>query len=643
MTYEIVQVTNDLISEEEDPKLFGARRLILHTPQTIGPQKWRVQGVEEFGDVENSYEVIFVGDGIFKCSCNSCIQDNHYKNKMCSHIAACMIYTGLPCTNILPHTHNVIPSFSSVPDKPNELDGIPDRYTKWRPYQRDSIQFTLNEWNRPRKIVVLDAPVGFGKSIVAIAASTLFDEKTVYLCSTLQLQNQIAKDFPHCIPFYGRDNYSCIRYSTKELTAAHCTNSVLECPKKKECEYMRVRNAVWHGKTRLIVANYALYLTEVNGPGKLEKYTTVIMDEADTAESHLMNYVSVKLTQKQLEACKISPPRYKTKFESWLAWVEPTLNSVGLELMLIEDKIERAVGSTSGPSLELLQDKIAYSRLSSKLNIFKEAVDETWVSELDKETEWEFKPSRVNKCSHYLLDHSEKILAMSGTILSARDWGYDLGIKETISYKSVPSTFPVERRPIFVINGEPMGKKQMNSMTFFNTVNTIDNIIDKYPYDKGLIHTVNYKLSEYISEHSRHQDRIIGHGKKNREQSLKRFMNTDYPLVLISPSYTRGVDLAHNMGRFQIITKLAFPDLGNEQINKRRWTGKSGERWYLLLTMRDLCQAVGRIMRAEDDWGHTYILDARFRRFYLQMKEYFPSWFTEALNWDYYFDQEIKK
>ncbi|GAH65791.1 unnamed protein product, partial [marine sediment metagenome] len=109
--------------------------------------------------------------------------------------------------------------------------------------------------------------------------------------------------------------------------------------------------------------------------------------------------------------------------------------------------------------------------------------------------------------------------------------------------------------------------------------------------------------------------------------------DSEAPLVLVSPSFGRGVDLFGDRARFQIICKIPFPDLGDKQTSKRRWSGKSGERWYLLETVRAIVQMAGRIVRSADDYGVTYILDSRFERFFKQMHKDFPPWFTEAIVW----------
>ncbi|GAI99131.1 unnamed protein product, partial [marine sediment metagenome] len=118
-----------------------------------------------------------------------------------------------------------------------------------------------------------------------------------------------------------------------------------------------------------------------------------------------------------------------------------------------------------------------------------------------------------------------------------------------------------------------------------------------------------------------------------RAEALQQLIDSDSPLVLVSPSFGRGVDLFGDRARFQICIKIPFLDLSDKQTAKRRWSGKGGERWYLLETVRAIVQMAGRIVRSADDHGVTYFLDERWSRFYRQMEKDFPPWFREACIW----------
>lgn len=203
-----------------------------------------------------------------------------------------------------------------------------------------------------------------------------------------------------------------------------------------------------------------------------------------------------------------------------------------------------------------------------------------------------------------------------------------------LGFARIPSCFPKEHRQIIPLSVADLSLKSANAESLELTMRMINDLLDKYKNEKGIIHAVSYAIARYILEHSRHQSRLISHSDAGtRAEALRRLIDSDAPLVLVSPSFGRGIDLFGDRARFQIICKIPFPDLGDKQTAKRRWSGKGGERWYLLETVRAIVQMAGRIVRSADDYGTTYILDSRFERFFRQMHRDFPPWFAEAIVW----------
>ena len=99
------------------------------------------------------------------------------------------------------------------------------------------------------------------------------------------------------------------------------------------------------------------------------------------------------------------------------------------------------------------------------------------------------------------------------------------------------------------------------------------------------------------------------------------------PTVLVSPSLREGVDLPDDFLRFQVITKMPYPDLGDPWTAARR---HYDPRWYALETAKALVQAYGRSCRHADDYGTTYLLDGQFERFLSLDRVLLPEWFLEA-------------
>ncbi|MGC2682749.1 MAG: hypothetical protein WA323_12855, partial [Candidatus Nitrosopolaris sp.] len=81
------------------------------------------------------------------------------------------------------------------------------------PTKRESQSGVLNQigtaFDSGYKYILLEAPTGFGKSPVAIAAALTLD--TSYICtSTKDLQAQYSRDFPFVRLAKGKNNFLCL-------------------------------------------------------------------------------------------------------------------------------------------------------------------------------------------------------------------------------------------------------------------------------------------------------------------------------------------------------------------------------------------------------------------------------------------------
>ncbi|GAI92399.1 unnamed protein product, partial [marine sediment metagenome] len=254
----------------------------------------------------------------------------------------------------------------------------------------------------------------------------------------------------------------------------------------------------------LVVTNYSFAFHEMNYAGGLSGRSQMD-DEGDLIEGETMKFTSLILTRHQLEQCQIEPPEYKTKLEAWLKWAEPTLGKVGKQLGELETRLEPFLEAEQEPPKSLMFELLHYQRLESKLKMFIDLVDESWVAELDDPERWQFKPTFVRRFGHLLTGHAEKILAMSATILSAKDWAWNLGIDDEVAFYRVPSTFPKEHRPVVYLPTANFSLKSANDESLALMVRVVDGLLDKHKDEKGIIHAISYKITRYLLEHSRHQ------------------------------------------------------------------------------------------------------------------------------------------
>ena len=118
----------------------------------------------------------------------------------------------------------------------------------------------------------------------------------------------------------------------------------------------------------------------------------------------------------------------------------------------------------------------------------------------------------------------------------------------------------------------------------------------------------------------------------DRERALVDFRDTP-GAVLFAPSFDRGVDLVDDDCRVIIVAKVPAPFLGDAQVKARLNSGREGEIWYTVQTIRTLVQMTGRGVRSVDDHCESYILDARFtEHIYKRHKNLLPEWWRDALD-----------
>lgn len=216
---------------------------------------------------------------------------------------------------------------------------------------------------------------------------------------------------------------------------------------------------------------------------------------------------------------------------------------------------------------------------------------------------------------------------MSGTILDKDMFSYINGLEpELTTYKEMDSTFDVIKRPLYYIKAGKMTYKEKVN-TFNEQVKLIEKILKKYKDKKGIIHTFNYEISEWIKERVKDK-RLIFHDSKNRDERYQEFLSSEEPKIMVSPSMISGIDLYGDLSRFSIIVKVPYPNISSNKIKARQ---KSNKNWYPYKTCCDIIQAYGRTTRSESDYSDTFMLDESFSNILKYNSKYLPRYFTNAI------------
>jgi len=287
---------------------------------------------------------------------------------------------------------------------------------------------------------------------------------------------------------------------------------------------------------------------------------------------------------------------------------------------------------------ELMADRESLEVALARIRFFVDAEDREWIVRypVDPGATLELVPLTVTAMARELLSDSADFVVLSSAYLGHRSALAEcLGLEEaTVRSFASDSPFPLEQRRI---DYRPVGALSKTTLarlepTLFAEVAAI---LAAHPREKGLIHAPSYAagrrlVADLAARAPALSRRLIWvESAEAKARALEQHRASPAPTVLVSPSLREGVDLPDDFLRFQVVTKMPYPDLGDP------WTAARQERdprWYALETAKALVQAYGRSCRHADDYGITYVLDGQFERFLTHYRALLPPWFLDAVH-----------
>ncbi len=528
---------------------------------------------------------------------------------------------------------------------PEIIENFP--FPEPREGQLEIIEEIKDAINEGFRYILLEAGTGTGKSAIATTLAGIYQPAYI-LTMTKQLQSQYGIQFGYPL-VKGRGNFSCKDtgledncdigscQTTPSSQKFVCNFGISKSPfdggsfafedaygapiyfrSDDHCGY-------WYQKARAVkspitLMNYDYALLELNYVKHFGKRHLMILDEAHNIEDKLMSRLEVNLYNNRLEKdIKKTIPGNMVTYENPKDWI--------IFLESIHDSY-RDIAVQKMPKNKA--DRINRTKLRlNELLLNLEETPENWVVD-EISGGVSFKPLKVDMYAEdRLFRHADVCLFMSATILDHDLFSRWLGINPQEVYKlKIKSNFPISSRPVHLKTVGNMSQRSIRR-TAPKTIPILEKIIEHHKYEKGLIHTHNYKCQKYIMDHIQN-NRLMSHNRMNREYKLQQFEKSEEPLVLISPSMGEGVDLPYEKCQFQVIYKIPFPYLGDRQVNKRK---EIDPKWYAYKTVMTLIQAYGRGMRAEDDYCETYILDGNIRMLFGNRlyRPLVPKFFKEAV------------
>ena len=537
-------------------------------------------------------------------------------------------------------------------------------FKEMRPMQREVLEQVEAALRESKKFIILEAPVGFGKS--AIAASLCNHLGSAYLLtSTKQLQDQYSADFGFPVVI-GKSNFTCLvpTSSGKHLPCSmgRCEADwkLSDCPhylsfeeydehrygacrKDAKCEHLKDGKLCYYYEQKwdafrapIMVANYPFFLTELRYTQDITGKKLLVCDEAHDLEKQIVGFASFSLKRSMLEEYREKKDTHVVipdkGIENASAWEHP-LHDVQqmLELFIgehIEDDSMQDKVTTCKNALESLKgflEDLEANPSGWVVNSIRRSSDGITIEEVV------FQPLEVGSYTASLFESADIVLFMSATVFSKEAFCKTLGIPENDAafIRVKESSFPVENRKIYALNTARLSRNSIDAQ-MPEIAHAVDEIMTYHTGERGVVHTTTYQQARYIREHvsALNRGRLASTEGVSSRTALLKAHGTTGESVLISPSLYQGVDLKDELSRFQILVKVPYPDLSDRR-TKIKLDRDPG--WYAWQTALRLVQTYGRSIRSETDYAVTYVLDSNFTSFVGAHRDLFPAYFLEAI------------
>ncbi len=525
-------------------------------------------------------------------------------------------------------------------------------FPKIRELQRKTLDF-ISENIKSKRFIIIEAPTGVGKSGIAITLSKWIQsnfpddgcKKGAYIITTQKiLQEQYTNTFNDIGNIWSKSNYKCVHQKLLSCEEGQLLAQILDNTSTEKCIHSCVYNQARNNfyRKNIGVTNIAYMLNNLayknDEEAEPKKRQLLVIDECHNLEQSIVDFVSCCISKSHCEdelkskskkeKCEIEYPEEFKDILSAKKWVEETyIPTLEKKIESIKNQISKAK-SKSSETRQLIKIQSRLSQQFSKHNRFLEKFNPSdWVVTYSPDF-FEIKPIHASYFTEEsLFQLGSKVLLMSGTILNHKTFCENNGIPlDQSCFISLDSPFPVKNRLTCIVPVHSMSYKNISDgLPVIN--NCVQKLLDRHKGEKGIIHTHTYKIARFLQDND-NTGRMLLHNPKNRSDILDKHMSSGEDCVLVSPSFTEGIDLIHDMSRFQIVCKMPFPFLQDNYIKTKMQKCKN---WYEWQTSKTIIQCLGRSVRSEEDHAISYILDSDWERFYHFNQSMFPKWFKDAL------------
>ena len=507
-------------------------------------------------------------------------------------------------------------------------------------------------------VVLVRAPTGSGKSLLARAiagcarrpgeAEHVQATGAYYTTPQVSQLDDVAGDelLEDLSVIRGKSNYDCIlpgETSTPVNQAPCARERGFDCPVKHRCPYFSDRAIA---SNRDIAAMTLAYFMQTAGSDVFGKRDVVVVDEAHGLAEWAEMYATIDLSPAEVPV--------------WDACEPPKIDG----LSDVEDYVERLTSVCSRRQEELrgklelspaeAEERDQLAELVRDLGWFLEDLRDpesptTWVADQAAPRAAErssgersdprggaitVKPLDPARYLHHTVwDRGNRFALLSATILNKEAFCLSAGLNpDNVALVDVPHTFPVENRPLYDVTQGKMTYEHRDE-TLPKVARSIVRIMAKHDDEKGLIHAHSYAIADRLHELLDDfgvADRVRGHDSENRDAALGGWKRSDDPDVFVSVKMEEALDLKGDLCRWQVLCKAPYPNTNDSRVAQRLEDGQWG--WYYRTALRTVIQACGRVVRAPDDHGATYLADSSLVDLFERARHDMPEWFESQVD-----------
>jgi Rad3-related DNA helicase len=515
----------------------------------------------------------------------------------------------------------------------------------YRGAQEQALSDVAAAFEAGNDVVLVRAPTGSGKSLLARAIAGCArraggDDPTrptgaYYTTPQVSQLDDVESDplLDDIAVVRGKNNYSCILPGETEtpVDRAPCARErAFDCQVKHRCPYFSDRTVAATGAIAGMTLAYFMQTagSEVFGPRDV-----VVIDEAHGLGDWAEMYATIDLGPRTVPFWSGHETPAVDDLDDAAGYAE--------RLRTLCDRRLSELRGTAELAPEEAAERDRLSELGSDLKWFLEEYRDpesatTWVVDQpdDAGTRVTIKPMNPERyLKHTIWDRGQQFALLSATILDRGAFCAAVGLDPAdVALVDVPHTFPVENRPLYDVT---RGKMTYDSReeTLPAVAQAVVRVMQSRPGQKGLVHCHSYAIQDRLADLLAELDvdsRVRSHDREDRDGQLAAWKRADEPDVFLSVKMEEALDLDGDLCRFQVLCKAPYPNTRDSRVAARLEDGRWG--WYYRTALRTVIQACGRVVRAPDDWGATYLADSSLLDLFERARADMPDWFAAQVD-----------